>query len=295
MSTFDQVITELAASDVTVLLLGERGVGKHLVARQIHDLSPWKSAPFLRFECRASDDKSVRQAFGDGEIDSSEAYTVYFENIEELSSAAQKVLLSCIEAKEGQMRWPRVIASGSSELETEVRTGRLREDLFYKLSGVCLPIAPLRYRKQDIGSLADEYLERYAKQFNRPKPEITPTLLKFLQSHPWTGNLNELDEAMRTVVAIGNVRVAIAALHSAVSTSSRDKKSGPESVSLKQVARAASQRAERELILKVLTRTRWNRKKAAEELQISYKALLYKMKDIGSSPGIMIDQGGKAE
>lgn len=295
MSIFSQVLSELAASDVPVLLLGEPGVGKHLVARQIHDAAPWRESPFVQCACRGIDETAIRNAFGQGTNGKVSPGTIYFERVEALSSAAQRALLACMEAKEGESRWPRVIASGTSELEMDVRTGRFREDLYYKLSGVCLPIPPLRYRKEDIAILAEQYLEKYAGQFNRPKPELTPPLLRFLQTHPWMGNLHELEEAMRTIVAVGNVRVAIAALQSFSANNGRDKKNGTESVSLKQVARAASQRAERDLILKVLSRTHWNRKRAAEELRISYKALLYKLKEISSSPGVLAGQGGKSE
>jgi DNA-binding NtrC family response regulator len=101
---------------------------------------------------------------------------------------------------------------------------------------------------------------------------------------------------MRTIVAVGNVKVAISALQSSSSTTyGRDKKNGVESISLKQVSRAASQRAERDLILKVLSRTDWNRKKAAEELRISYKALLYKLKEIGTANAAYAGPGGKGE
>jgi two-component system response regulator AtoC len=189
-----------------------------------------------------------------------------------------------------------VLASGSTDIEIEVRSGRFREDLFYKLSGICLAIPPLRYRKDEILAIADQYLERYAIQFNRQKPELSAQLVRFLQNHPWLGNLRELEDAMRTVVAVGNVKVAIAALQSSGTTGNgRERKNGNEAISLKQVARAASQRAERELILKVLTRTHWNRKKAAQELRISYKALLYKLKDIGSSNAAIVGSGGKSE
>ena len=295
MSAFSRVLHDLAASDVTVLLLGEPGVGKHIVARQIHEAAPWREAPFVECKCRGIDEVAIRDSFGRSGNGDAEPFTIYLERVDALSGAAQRALLACLEAKEAASRWPRVIASGTSDLEMEVRTGRFREDLYYKLSGVCLPIPPLRYRKEDLINLAEQYLAKYAKEFSRPQPEISPPLTRFLQSHSWLGNLHELEEAMRTVVAVGNPRVAIAALQGTASNGGREKKNGTETVSLKQVARAASQRAERELILKVLTRTHWNRKKAAQELRISYKALLYKLKEIGSSPNVISGQGGKSQ
>jgi two-component system, NtrC family, response regulator AtoC len=295
MSTFKQVITELAASDVPVLLLGEPGVGKHLVARQIHDLSPWRDSQFLHYKCRQADERGIRRMFELENEPVGEPFTAYFEGVEEMPAIAQRALLGCMEPQTPRGRWPRVISSGTSDLEMEVRSGVFREDLYYKLSGICLRIPPLRHRKEDICSLAEQFLVKYAEQFNRPKPSLTPVLTRFLLTHPWTGNLSELEDAMRTVVAVGNVQVAIAALRSSGLDGDGHKRNGTEPVSLKQAARAASQRAERELILKVLSKTNWNRKKAAEELRISYKALLYKLKEIGSTPGILVGQAGKDE
>jgi len=296
MSTFKQVITELAASDVPVLLLGEPGVGKHMVARQIHEASPWRDSQFLQFKCRQADERGIRRIFEPEGENALEPYTAYFEAVEELPAAAQRALLACMEPQAQRGRWPRVISSGSADLEMEVRSGVFREDLYYRLSGICLRIPPLRHRKEDLCTLADQFLAKYAEQFNRPKPSLTPVLTRFLLSHPWTGNLSELEDAMRTVVAVGNVQVAIAALRSSgFDGEGRDRRNGSEPVSLKQAARAASQRAERELILKVLSKTNWNRKKAAEELRISYKALLYKLKEIGSTPNVLVGQVGKEE
>jgi two-component system, NtrC family, response regulator AtoC len=297
MSNLTQVIAELAASDVPVLLLGEPGVGKHLVARQIHDAAPWREAQFLHCRCRHADEGAIRRVFESGSEGRTEPYTAYFEGLEELSSVGQKALLSCLDDQKMRGPCPRVIASGTTDLEMEMRSGRFREDLYYKLGGICFTIPPLRYRRDDLCQLADEFLERFAAQFSRPKPPLSPALTRFLLSHPWSGNLDELEDAMRTVVAVGNLQVAISALRSSQTNGNgKDRRNGWESVSLKQAARAASQRAERELILKVLSKTNWNRKKAAEELRISYKALLYKLREIGSTPSTLVgQQEGKSE
>ena len=295
MSPFNQVIAELAASNIPVLLVGEPGVGKHIVARQIHEASPWREMPMFECDCRVTNEGTIRGAF-EQESDGRGPFTVYFGNVESLSASCQRALLSCVETHREQPRFPRIIASGSTNLEMEVRGGHFREDLYYRLSGVCLLIPPLRYRKDEIVGIADQFLEKYATEFRRARPELTPALVRFLQHHPWMGNLRELEDAMRTMVAVGNVRVAITALQSSTSTSGgREKKNGNESTSLKQVARAASQRAERELILKVLSRTHWNRKKAAQELRISYKALLYKLKEIGTGKAALAGPGGNVE
>lgn len=297
MSNLKQVIAELAASDVPVLLLGEPGVGKHLFARQIHDAAPWRGSQFLQCRCRHADEGAIRRVFDAGNDRFAEPYTVYFEGLEELSAASQKVLLNCLDDQKMRGPCPRVIGSGTADLEMEVRAGKFREDLYYRLSGICFTIPPLRHRREDLCQLADEFLEKFANQFSRPKPPMNAALTRFILTHPWSGNLDELEDAMRTVVAVGNVQVAISALRSShTNGNGREKRNGAEPVSLKQAARAASQRAERELILKVLSKTNWNRKRAAEELRISYKALLYKLREIGSTPAALVgQQEGKSE
>ena len=217
MSTFEQVLSELAASEVPVLLIGEPGVGKDVVARQIHETAPWRDSPFVEFNCRQTGEPAIRAAFAPDGTGQHNPSTVYFDGVETLSATLQRVLLACIDGEGGTRRWPRVIASATADLEIEVRSGRFREDLYYKLSGVCVPIPPLRYRKEDIKTFAEEYLGKYALEFKRPKPELTSPLLRFLHAHPWKGNLRELEDAMRTVVAVGDVRVAIAALRSSAS------------------------------------------------------------------------------
>jgi two-component system response regulator AtoC len=172
-----------------------------------------------------------------------------------------------------------VICGSSRDLEVSVRDGGFREDLYYRLSGVCLRIPPLRQRKEDVPHLTAFFLERYAQVFRRSAPALSAETKRLFSEHSWPGNLKELETAVRTIVAVGDESVAMAGLRSLLVPGNG--KSNGEKTSLKDAARAASREAEKELILKVLTRTRWNRRRAAEELQISYKALLYKLKQIG--------------
>ncbi len=174
----------------------------------------------------------------------------------------------------------RVICGSSGDLESKVRGGSFREDLYYRLSGVCLRIPPLRQRKEDVSQLMAALLKRYSEAFQRPIPTLSPRTQKLLQEYSWPGNLTELAAVARAIVAVGDEAVAMDGLRAILTRSGAHPN---EKTSLKEAARAASREAERELILKVLTRTRWNRRRAAQELQISYKALLYKLKQIGYS------------
>ena len=150
------------------------------------------------------------------------------------------------------------------------------KNLYYLLSGVCLRLPPLRHRREDIPLLIEHFLERYSTLFGRSTPALSHSTSRFLVEYGWPGNVRQLEDAVKTIAAVGDERVAMVALRS--SMLAQDSAHTP---SLKEKARAASRQAERELILKVLARTRWNRKRAAEELRISYKALLYKLKQIG--------------
>jgi two-component system response regulator AtoC len=183
-------------------------------------------------------------------------------------------------AANGSKAWTaRIICSTSRNLEDEMRSGRLREELYYRLNGVTLRLPPLRHRREDIPAFIGFFLDKYAEVLARPRPNLSLEALAAMQSYSWPGNIRELENTARMVVALGDERMALADLVHAGANGTNG--GNGEALSLKEASRAASRMAERELILKVLTRTRWNRKRAAQELQISYKALLYKLKQIG--------------
>jgi len=276
MRAVEAVIRELAHSSVPVLLLGEHGTGKKAAAQRIHQNSGGAAGEFIIKVCRALS----AEALGLDSLPT--GTTLYLEEIGEMSHDCQKRLLDAL-SKQGTngsaRKDARVICSSSQDLEAGVRQGNFREDLYYRLSGVCLRIPPLRQRKEDVPHLTAFFLERYAQTFRRSAPALSAETTKLFSEHSWPGNLKELETAVRTIVAVGDESVAMAGLRSLLVRGNG--KGNSERTSLKEASRAASREAEKELILKVLTRTRWNRRRAAEELQISYKALLYKLKQIG--------------
>jgi transcriptional regulator with PAS, ATPase and Fis domain len=155
----------------------------------------------------------------------------------------------------------------------------MREDFYYLVSAITLRISPLRCRRNEILSIADDLLTHYSKQFDRPKPDLREEIIGFLMEHSWPGNLPELETAIKTFVAIGDQSISLAALKAAPATGKANGHRMP--LSLKEATRAASIQIERQLISEVLTTTGGNRKRAADELGISYKALLYKLKQVG--------------
>ncbi len=275
MRTVEAVIRELSQNDVPVLVVAERGSGKAAAAARIHALSGRASEPFQVYQGREVAEEILAARDGQGG-------TVYLQEVGDLTAAAQKELARQVALNgnvDEQRRAPRFICGTSRELEPEVKAGKFREDLYYGISGVCLRLPPLRQRKEDIPVLRDWFLSAAARDFSRAVPVLSPETQSFFLEYNWPGNIRELKEAARAIVALGDETLAMGGLRSLLRRV--DRGGSGEKVSLKDAARAASREAERELILQVLTRTRWNRRRAAQELQISYKALLYKLKQIG--------------
>ena len=269
-----RIIDELANSSVPVLLIGETGCGKRAAAEHIHRLS-----------ARGDQEFHIREArtLSTGDVESFQDGSVFLDEIAHLSNECQKALIDRLStaASNGHARpvWVRIICGTACDLESEVREGRFREDLYYRISAVSLRIPPLRQRKEDIPQLVEFFLAKHAAEFHRPVPRLRSETWQFFLEYGWPGNLPELADATKAIVALGDDALAMGGLRSLLARP--EKSNGREKVSLKQAAKAASREAEKELILRVLTRTRWNRRRAAEELQISYKALLYKLKQIG--------------
>src|SRR5438552_2969122 len=282
MRAVEVVIRELASSDVPVLLLAEVGAGKRTIARRIHECSPRGKEEFQIVSCAAL---SAENFENDGSDALFQEGTIFLEEIGDLSSICQVKLLEILPklGENGNRRMrARLICGSVRDLEAEMKSGRFREDLYYRISGVCLRLPPLRQRKEDIAEMMSLFLAKYAEDFQRPTPMLSADTQQLFHDYAWPGNIRELEDAAKAIVALGDESVAMGGLRSLLMRSDRP---NGDRISLKQAAkqaaRAASREAEKELILKVLTRTRWNRRRAAQELQISYKALLYKLKQIG--------------
>jgi two-component system, NtrC family, response regulator AtoC len=281
MRPVEAVMRELAQSDVPVLLLAERGAGRHATARRIHEMSRRCAQPFRWSPCATlkPEELSLIAHNGNGNL---AAGTIFLEELADLSAPCQVRLRDALLEDATQGSFARVICGSARDLELEVHAGRLREDLYYRISGVCLRLPPLRQRKEDIPLFVGHFLQRYAEEYRRPVPDLSAETLRLFHDYSWPGNLHELEDAARVLVALGDEQLAMGGLSALMhKPSNGNGHTHGHGVSLKAASRAASHEAEKELILNVLTRTRWNRRRAAEELQISYKALLYKLKQIG--------------
>ncbi len=279
-----RAIARIADSDCPVLIVGEPGVGKRSVATQIHSQSHRSRTFFTEFRSADVDVKALLSAF-------STRGTIYLTEIGDLSLGLQELIIDTyFHSEEAQNS--RLLCGTSRELIGEVKYSRMREDFYYLVSAVTLRISPLRCRKSEILSIADNLLTQYSRQFDRPKPILREEITGFLLEHTWPENLSELQTAIKTFVAIGDQSISLAALKAAASTARSN--GNRKLISLKEAARAASTQIERQLISEVLVATGGNRKRAANELGISYKALLYKLKQVGAEDQPVSDKNGVA-
>ncbi len=261
----------VAENDLPVLLTGERGVGKRTAAMEIHALSRRSRQPFREYSCPELDSHTVQSILESNG-------TVYIAEVGGLSLALQD-LLTEVYFTSGHPHNCRLLFGSSRELQDDVKTLRMREEFYYLVSAITLRISPLRLRKQEILSIADGLLANYSRQFDRPKPTLSQEAIDFLIEHSWPANIPELETAIKTFVAIGDQTISLAALRAAAPLSRSN--GHRKSPCLKEAIRKASTEVERELIFQVLGSNGGNRKRTASELGISYKTLLYKIKQVG--------------
>lgn len=299
MIALERTIADIASTDIPVLLVGESGTGKEVVALEIHRLSKHRNEPFVKCGCSGLTGEALaarlERGTSDEERDSPSRGTLFLDGINHLDAAAQARLQQLLPDASGTpppgCHRMRVISSTTRNLEEEMKAGRLREELYYRINGVHLQLPPLRERKEDIPALVQFFLKKYTSLFERQEPKVSDSTMTLLIRNSWPGNIRELENVIRKIVALGDEHLAIHDLSAEMDKSSSSpaipaKNPGMDfsrapSGSLKEAARAASRQAERAMILNQLERTHWNRKRAARELQISYKALLYKLKQLG--------------
>ncbi len=287
MQPINSMVGDIARTDIPVLMVGESGTGKEVYARLLHRMSMQGEQSFRKIHCAGIDSEAFREkvlAAMRGEKNSTPAVgTLFLDEINEMDQACQKTLLTALVNDENRDveagASPRLICATSRDLEDEVAKGRFRRELYFRINGVCLRLPPLRERKEDIPALLDYFLTKHAHQLGKAAPVVSDDVQDLLRTYDWPGNIRELENVAKKIVALGQPKAALADLR----VEPKRAPSAPEALSsrsLRTASRAASRRTEQELILKALERTRWNRKRAAEELQISYKALLYKLKQI---------------
>ena len=309
-------IQQAARVDITVLLRGETGTGKDIVARAIHACSSRREAPFVKVNCAAMPhDLLESELFGHergaftgahqlriGKFEAAHRGTVFLDEIGELHPALQAKLLHILQdgsfsrvgGKAALRVDVRVLAATNRNLERAVAEERFRQDLYYRLNVIQIMMPPLRERMEEVPLLVEYFARRYAAQYNRGEFTIPAASVGRLGQYHYPGNIRELENIVKRMIVLDDpnlVRVPFPPQSVDGSAGQPAAVAGTQTptvvaalASLKEIARHAARAAEREAIARVLAQTGWNRVRAAKILKISYRALLYKIKDAGLDP-----------
>ncbi len=313
-----EIIEQVADTDITVLIRGESGTGKELVARSLYELSDRRDRPFVKVNCAALPSELLEsELFGFekgaftgaqkrklGKFEYANQGTIFLDEISEMAPGLQAKLLQVLQdgefsrlGGEGDVKVDtRIIAATNRNLEEAVRDGDFREDLYYRLNVVTVLLPPLRDRTDAVPLLTEQFLKKYNEQYGKNMDRLSPELMQMMGLYDWPGNVRELENMIKRAVVLGSenaIRKELQLREKPHQTSSAGDEldllslgadfSGEKGLDLKAISKRAARVAEKKVIERVLNQTRWNRKAAAELLQISYKALLYKMKESGLS------------
>jgi two-component system response regulator AtoC len=308
-----ELLEQIADTDVTVLIQGESGVGKEIVARAVHETSRRRAGPFVKVNCAALPGSLLEsELFGyergaftgavarkTGKFEQASGGTIFLDEIGEMSAALQAKLLHVLQdgrfARLGGNREievdARVVAATNRDLGELVRKGEFREDLFFRLNVVNIAIPPLRERRDEMPALIDHFLRRLTARYARPPRRLSPRLLRVLERHRFPGNIRELENLLKRIVVLESeepvLRDLLAGDASAgLRAGSLDRvleevERQAGELPLREVGRRVSLEAERGAIERALFLTHWNRKQAARMLGVSYKTLLQKIRECG--------------
>jgi DNA-binding NtrC family response regulator len=297
----------IADVDVPVLILGESGTGKEIISRLIHKLSPRMGKAFLKVNCAALPNELLEsELFGyeagaftgaikskPGKFELCDKGTILLDEIGEMSPGLQAKLLHVLQDHEFSRLGSRsqvtvdvrILAATNVNIQQALATKKLREDLYYRLNAFTITVPPLRERREEIPLLLRHFMSRFAARYVRDPLPLTPTLVSAALDYPWPGNLRELENFVKRYLILADENQVIEELRAdgrgGRAGSEPAAKPGKEPAGLKSLVRGLKDEAEMRAIGEALQRTNWNRKAAARLLKISYKALLYKIREYG--------------
>jgi transcriptional regulator with PAS, ATPase and Fis domain len=296
MQTLGSQLYKAAGASVPILIQGESGTGKNLIARAIHNLSPWKSGPFVSVNCHATPETLESEVFGNekgvfsgdtkpSRDETGHRGTLFLDEISALDLAMQSKLLRLlqdgrIDTRQGRKLKFRIVCATNRQLQMEIENGTFRRDLFYRINVVNLSLPPLRERRDDVERLVDYFLECYNRKYNCQTRSLSGELLGMLKKYHWPGNIRELENLIQRYVILGSEDVITDNLIAHGQPEFLNPEidlNGP--ISLKKLTREVTRELERKVIIKTLQAYRWNRKQAARALGISYRGLLYKIQE----------------
>src|ERR1700741_5466520 len=305
-----QQILQIAPVDVPVFISGESGVGKEVVARMIHLRSMRRTQPFIKVNCAALPGELLEsELFGydqgaftgavrskPGKFELANKGTIFLDEIAEMSPHLQAKLLHVLQDHQYSRLGGRhlvdvdvrVLAATNVEIQEAMKSGRLREDLYYRLNVLSINVPPLRERTTEILLLFRHFLNKYAEKFQKQMPVPSEHLMEAAMRYAWPGNLRELENFVKRYVILeddeGSFRELVEMTGQQHRTAPREEPVPPKEQGLKALVRGLKDEAEMEAIADALEKTRWCRKDAAKMLGISYKALLYKMRHFTLDP-----------
>jgi two-component system, NtrC family, response regulator AtoC len=303
MQEFRQKIHKFAATSVPLLIEGESGTGKGVLARYIHSRSSVAGGPFINVNCAAIPGTLLEsELFGyekgaftgayaskPGRVEMAHLGTLFLDGIDEIDLGLQAKLLQLLQdaqfsrigGAEDISVQIRVICATGRPLEHEIAAGRFRADLYYRVNVARVELPALRLRSEDVPQLAAHFYERLRKRHKSSTGPISQVLLKLLEKHAWPGNIRELENLMERYVILGSEEAIGAELANRERAIVPPQLPATGPIHLKNVTRKAVRELEGKIILNALEANRWNRKRAARDLRISYRALLYKIRQAG--------------
>jgi transcriptional regulator with PAS, ATPase and Fis domain len=303
MQTARLKIDKVALSGVPILIQGDNGTGKGLLASFIHNLSPRPDAPFVKVNCAAIPGALLEsELFGyekgaftgahsskPGRVELADGGTLFLDGIDEIEMSLQAKLLQLLQdgqfsrigGQEDRRVQLRVLCATNRRLEQEIANGRFRQDLFYRINVVSIELPPLRARAEDIPDLVTYFLQIHKARHNMQARPLSSAALQLLCKHSWPGNIRELENLIERYVILGSEDAISSELLNWEHTHAATENLLEGQIHLKKVTRQAVQDLERKIILSVLEANRWNRKRTASALKISYRALLYKIRRAG--------------
>jgi two-component system, NtrC family, response regulator AtoC len=312
MRKIREQVAQLAQVDVPVLMLGESGTGKEIVARLLHKLSPRAERTLLKVNCAALPaDLLESELFGyeagaftgatrskPGKFELCDSGTILLDEIGEMPPALQAKLLHVLQDQQfsrlGSRTFVkvdvRILAATNIDIPEAIASKKFREDLYYRLNAFTIELPPLRERKEEIPLLLRHFMGLFAARYGRTPLSVSPALVQACLNYRWPGNLRELENFVKRYLILGDEPLVLNELESkqtkptpthpippvTIFQSAEPLKSKPQD--LKSLVRSLKDEAEAEAISRTLNETKWNRKEAARKLNISYKALLYKIR-----------------
>jgi two-component system, NtrC family, response regulator AtoC len=303
MQAVRQRIERAVSLNVPILILGESGTGKEVLARFVHNHSPWHLGPFVKVNCPAIPGTLLEsELFGfekgaftgahaakPGRMEMAQGGTLFLDEIAELDASLQAKLLHVLQDghftrigdHEERRMDARIICATNRVLQKEIETGNFRSDLFYRINVIAVTLPPLRERREDIPYLAEYLRQLFNRRFQRDAGQLSKETIHLLQQRDWPGNVRELENCMARYVVLGSEEAFYSDRTEKKPFSFTYEPSADGNIPLKRIAQQVTRRMEHDVILKVLQANHWNRRKAAEVLKISYRALLYKVRQAG--------------